>query len=323
MAVITISVEESEVQVIDGIPKYLTLEVSIPSTIFYTLDGSDPDISSSVYTNLLYLPTSGSFLEVKFFATNGADSSAIISKTYFNTLVGDRRPHDSVQNALSETNNLFPFGGSFQAEPSIFGPIAGLVVDDANVPNVTIDGYDSDGNPVGGTDLELDQYDLIFSTSNSRGVTGRGIGTLPATVSVRIPESVPQTSNVNSKIFNPKALVIYQDSTDAQNDPDLVFLNKQFFSFQDSEKARSGALLYSTGLEGNPLTGSFVKSHFNSAEQKITYYYFDGATNRWIISKEPYLAAAGSSNLSQMVFSRNSGVGMVFKWVPFMSRKLG
>lgn len=57
MAVISISLTESQDQVLVDIPRSVTLEANIPSTIFYTLDGTTPTITSSIYIDELFLPT--------------------------------------------------------------------------------------------------------------------------------------------------------------------------------------------------------------------------------------------------------------------------
>jgi hypothetical protein len=72
--------------------------------------------------------------------------------------------------------------------------------------------------------------------------------------------------------------------------------------------------------------GSFLRAHFNARENTYTFYYRDSLTNRWIISKEPYVAKdpmAGA--LYNVVFPRrdnNNGIGKIFKWIPFSRRVL-
>lgn len=329
MAVISITLTESSLQLVAGIPKQITVEVSIPSTVFYTLDGTDPDVNSDIYLSALDLPTNVSSVILKLFATNGADSSSIISKTYSSSFVGLRQAHDRILNASpvpEERENMYPFGNISSLVPPQYGNMAGTTVDSEDIENIH-DGYDgtATGTSVGGTDLPLSEYDLIFSETNIKGERGHGIGTLPANVTVRIPApSSPSTSsNTNSKFFNPRALVIYQDSTDPPLDPEVPQINKQFFSTDNPEVVRNGAFLFNTGLDNMQPTGSFLRAHLNPREQKVTYYYHDPATLRWIISKEPYQGPASGPNLSNIVFSsRQSGAGLVFQWVPFVGRRL-
>jgi hypothetical protein len=47
--IITITITESSVQLVSGIPKSVTITTNFPSTIFYTLDGSTPSVNSLIY----------------------------------------------------------------------------------------------------------------------------------------------------------------------------------------------------------------------------------------------------------------------------------
>ena len=181
------------------------------------------------------------------------------------------------------------------------------------------DGYDGAGGIGNYTDQPLSEYDIIFSDSNRLGEQGRGLGTLPAQVTIRRATEAPESTNNNSKFFNPRAKVIFQDSTEEPYDPEMSQMNKQFFSFENAETAKGGAYLFTTGLEGNSPTGSFIRAYFNPREQKMTYYYRCSATNRWIISKEPYVPAVQNTlDLgSGMIFGTNN---KVFQWIPFFSR---
>lgn len=330
MAVISITITESSLQLLAGIPKFVSVEANVPSSIFYTLDGTDPTVNSSIYVGTIQLPTSSGTVVFKVFATDGVDSSAILTKIYTSTIVGARQTHDTVS-GLSEVAdnrlNLFPFGSVGQHVPGIFGNTGGVNVDTTTPPNFP-DGYDgtATGHAPGGTDLPLTDYDLIYSEYDSEGERGHGIGTLPAQVTVRVPPPTPPStsSKMGDKFFNPRALVIYQDSRDVPYDTNIPQINRQFFATENTETVRNGALLFNTALEGLQPTGSFLRAHFNPRDQTITYYYFDSATLKWIISKEPYVPKSPEiNNLSRIIFSsRTEGAGLVFKWLPFVGRRL-
>lgn len=329
MTVISISIIESTQQIISGIPKSLTLSTNIVASIFYTFDGTIPTTDSFIYTGSVTLPTNTSSVIFSAFATDGIDSSAVITKTYSPSVLGARFPHDTVLDlgaAGPSAPDNFPFGGFSPTIPTPYGKSGGINISDPALPIIS-DGYDGAGNSAGGTNLPLSSYTNIYSTTDSEGQTGRGIGTLPAQVTIKIPipTSPSSSSNMSDKFFNPKAMVIYQDSREPPID-DVTQLNHQFFSLSDIERSRNGGILLNTAFDSSASTGSFLRSHFNPRDNTITYHYRDKDTNQWIISKEPFSPRNSSAGaLHTMVFSRStesSGVGYFYKWVPFMSRKL-
>lgn len=325
MAVISISITESSDQVVAGIPKIVSLETNIPATIFYTLDGSDPTTSSSVYVGPVTLPTDIPTVVFKFYATNGTDSSVIITKTYSPSFVGDRRPHSTVTGLTPGIGrpDPFPFGDNGPFNTAKYGNAGGITVDAAGVTNIP-DGYDGSGNTANGTDLPITSYQFVYSTTNAIGEMGHGIGTFPGktTIIVPTPTSPSSSSKTSDKFFNPRAMVIYQDSREPTYD-DVPMLNRASFSLQDLERDKNGSLLMNTAFDSSTPSGSFLRQHYNPKDNTTTYYYRDSDTGRWIISVEPF--SPRNSNIGALynvVFTAQPGSQFIFKWIPFMSRKL-
>lgn len=327
MAVITLTISESEQQIVSGIPKTIYIEANIPSTIFYTLDGTEPTTSSAIYVGPITLPTNDSGVTFKVFATNGTDESVIVTELYAPDISTMRRPRAGVTGLSpmgQQPQNRFPYGGNAPAANVQYNTSGGITVDAPDTANVA-DGYDGDGGLTGGSDLARSEYNYIYSDRNRLGEYGDGIGTLPAEVTIRVPEpeNVSSSSNSYDKYFNPRAMVIYQDSSIAPYDPNMSQLNREFFSLANAETSREGAQYRNSSLQGNNVTGSFIRSQFNASDNTMTYYYRDNETGRWIISKEKFQPNNPNiGQLSKIVLSRNEGAGMVFKWVPFMSRHL-
>ena len=82
MATINITITESPFQLVAGIPASIVITTNVPSTVFYSLDGKDPTIYSSVVVGPITLPTDRSFVTFKAFATNGVITSPIITQVY-------------------------------------------------------------------------------------------------------------------------------------------------------------------------------------------------------------------------------------------------
>lgn len=332
MAVISITISKSTTQVVAGIPRTITLTTSIPATIFYTLDGTTPTLSSSIATGPIILPTDVQTVVLQAFATDGVTTCPIISESFGSSTVGNRQPHDTVSGLNDVTKGAtYPFGSQDPGGPGIYGNTGGVTVDSPSIAG-TPDGYDgtATGTPSNETDVPIDELDIIFSETNAIGERGAGIGTLPAEVFVRIPGPVQESvipsegsNNTSSPVFNPKSLVIFQDTREPPFDPEKPMVNHNSFDLESLEFTRHGNLLNTTADEGLVPMGSVLKSHFNPVDNTITYYYRDGQTNRWIISTTPFIAKNPEvSNLSKIVFGRERGVGKIFQWVPFKYRTL-
>jgi hypothetical protein len=328
MAVISITFTESPVQKYAGIPLTITLTASIPSTIFYTLDGTDPTTSSSVAIGPITMPTGVMTVVLKAFATDGVDTSGIVSQTYGTSTVPDRQPHDKVTGIDTGCDRAhFPFGspGPAPGVNGIYGNTGGTTVDNKLDPREAT-GYDGEGSPTGYMGTPLTQYDWVFSETDDIGQQGRGIGTLPAHVFVvpdRQNNEHQEQSSTSSPFFDPKALVIYQDSREATPDDNITQLMRPYFALEEPGKVRDGALLQTS--EGIAPSGALTRAIYNAAHNTVTYYYYDNRVGRWIISTEPFRARDPNlGNMAQMVFTSRTrqGVGFVFKWIPFQYRRL-
>jgi len=328
MAIITVTITESSIELVSGRPKFVTLATNIAATIYYTFDGSDPTTSSPIYLDgELALPTNPATLIFKVFATDGTDSSAIIEREYRPDIIEGRQSHDIVTTTDEGCNDNFPYathGPSVTGQWLNVGP-EDAIVDRDGIPTL-FDGYDgtATGTTTGGTDLPLDEYLIRFSERNSRGEGGRGIGTMPSTTTI-VPEAAPaESSNMNDKFFDPRAMVIYQDSREEPFDPNILQTNRAHFALENPERVKDGILLDTLAIEGAPTpTGSLTRAHYNPRDNTTTYYYFDSQALRWIISIEPGVARNPREGLAKIVFSaREPGASKVFKWVLFKGSRL-
>lgn len=324
MAVITITILESNTSIVSGIPDSIVIETSIPSTVFYTIDGSTPTTSSDVFIDTISLPTDQGTVELKIFATDGSNTSAIISQTFGPNLVGARNARDTVS-GIQLISGGFPFS-SYGSGPvnGVYGNAGGVIVNDPTKTQIP-DGYNGTGTntPADYTNENVYSYQLLFSETNSIGESGRGIGTLPASV-VGIRDTsnqFPESSNTASPFFDAKALVIYHDGREVQFS-DAPRVNRPFFSLENDAKARDGALKSTN--EPLSVTGSAMRPYFNPVNNTLEFSYFDSRSNRWIFSTVPYTPKENQGNLGAVVFpsSNNPGSRFVFKWIPFRYRKL-
>ena len=327
MAVISVSIIESSDQVVSGIPRSITIETNIPASIFYTLDGSDPTLFSDVYIGKILLPTDKLSIILKVFASNGVDSSPILTDIMETNILNNARLPRSATTLQSSgvSDNEFPFGTAyFDPNQQFLNPgDAAQNVDNVSLPEIVV-GYGADGyaNSFSNEPYNFQNYNIKYSTKNANGEMGPNIGTLPYKITVDPESETPNSTDTYSSMFDPRALVIYQNVSDENpNDPPQI--NRQFSSFEDPERSRNAALYYNVGLDSPPISGSFVSSFFNPRTNEITYYYRDSLSNQWLISTTPYNPnVAFNNNLSGVPDSRKNGSRFVFEWNPFASRKL-
>lgn len=324
MVVISINITESSEQVVAGIPKVVIITTNIPATIFYTVDGSTPTLFSDIYTSPIYLPFDKPQVTLKILATNGSIFSPIVEENYRTNMLNDARLAHSATTAQAQESlsGLYPFGTlPIQPNAQFLSPgEAGITVDNPSLTEIPT-GYTGDGYTTGFTNnpYNIENYSIIYSTRDSQGQTGVGIGNIPAQVEITKPTPAPDETQQFNNLFDPRAFVIFQDFSQ-ENPDDPPQINREFFSLEDTEKIRDGGSYYNSGLDAAPVMGSFLRSHYNPRDNTITYYYLDTHANRWIISKAPYTPSGSfDGNLSQVKFGRSK---FVYEWLPFARRVL-
>lgn len=341
MAVISVTITQSSEQVVSGIPKTVSISTNIPATIFYTLDGTDPTLFSTIYTGPIHLPFDQFLITLKVLATNGVDSSPIVVEQYMTNIVdgGARLPHaPTTAQAGSVIPDSYPFGTPpFQPQQGYLNPAdaGAYTVNNAALPS-TPTGYDGQGNPTGFTNQPYDitNYQIVYTDKDAEGQQGPNIGNLPGKTSLPYPSDIqpdtgqtsgqgPEQTNQFTNLFDPRAMVIFQDFT--QEDPnDPPQINRQFFTLENPERARDGTFYFNTGQDASaPPSGAFVRAHYNPRTNTITHYYRDSWSNKWIISTAPYQPTGTfDGNMAQSVMGLKSGAGVVFEWLPFTRRVL-
>jgi hypothetical protein len=330
MVVISVTVTQSDEQIVAGIPRTVSISTNVPASIFYTLDGSIPTLFSTMYTGPIFLSKTSLSITLNILATNGVDSSPIVTETFITNMVEGTnvRIAHSGTDALPGSNlpDLYPFGTNpVMPNQDFTNPAdAGITVDNPALP-ATSTGFDGKGNPTGFTNqsFDLTNYSIKYSTTDREGQIGPGIGNLPASFTIEKESAPPESTNINSNMFDPRAFVIFQDST-TENPGDPPHINRMHFSLENPEKARDGNHFFNSGLDAPPVSGTFLRSHFNPRTNMMTYYYLDSWTNKWIISTQPYVQnGTFDGNLSGVAMStREPGSKYVFEWLPFTRRVL-
>jgi hypothetical protein len=319
MVILTTLVESDE-QLISGRPKDIRVETSVPSNVYYTLDGTIPTASSLIMVGAVVLPTDQPSVYLKYYASNGIDTSPLVEVAYQTDLHKVRFPNAKVDGSVQDSLlNWGPYGDQGSDRNFRFNGTAGTPVDTDGIDGYP-NGFDGTGTGTtrGDTDLPKDQYKFRFSMTDAMGRMGNSIGTLPARVTIIPPPGqTPQTtSKTSDRIFDPKALVIYQ-SYDAPSVDNVNMIQRGMFSLENPERSSNG---FNTGFDKGNVTGGYVKAVFNPSDSTINYYYRDQNTSQWIISKEKYVPRNGQAmDLARTVTNPRQGntVAKVFSWTNF------
>ncbi len=296
MAVISITLTNLGVEVLSGIPRLVSLETNIPSTIFYSIDGTVPSVYSQIYLRPILMPTHGT-VRLRVLAVSGADSG-ILDVTFSTDSTDLREPRRS---------------------SAILG--GGVVVDAYDVANVLTDGYGPDayGNVsvmVRKSDKELQELDIRYSRT---GPNGEGPGTLIAigylssnyerNTSISHEASSPNDDNI---YFNPKSLYITMDGRDGYENQiydAYQIINRPLDGTCDLSRYMSGKLLYG---EFPMISGGLVKTHYNYSTGTSVSYYFDTIELRWVKSIQQF----NPREVPRSVGLRTqNGPALVFKWI--------
>lgn len=336
MAVISIIITASAEQVVSGIPKNIAITTNVPATIFYTLDGTQPTLFSTMYVGPIFLPFNQFIIILNVMATNGTDFSPVVTETYQTDMVDGnvRLPHSgTTAHPGGLFPNAYPFGNPpFQPRQEFTNPATqGVTVYDPSLP-ATPTAFGADGYPTGYTNQpwNIENYQIPYSTTTAEGETGPGIGTIPATTYIPSdliaggaagdPAYGPEQTQQFTTTFNPRALVIFQDFS-KENPDDPAQINRAFFTLENLDRARDGVYYFNSGPDGAPPpSGSFVRAHYNPRTNEITHYYRDSWSNQWIISTAPYVPSGPfDGNMAQMPVAWG---GKVFEWIPFQRRVL-
>jgi hypothetical protein len=332
-SVITITITESETQIVSGIPQSVSISTNIPATIFYTLNGTVPSLFSTIYTASIILPTDTMTVDLNVFATNGTITSPVIYNSYFtdNTTCADQRVGHSGTNAPAQ-----PCGTLGNIDPAPFGApslfpnqqflgvaAAGLTVDNPQLTEIP-QGFDGNGNPTNFTNgqdpygIPSKSFGYLYSNSGADG----GIGTFPPHTVIR-PPPPPEQSNMASPFFDPRAQVVIQDTTQPINPLLPIQINRMQFSMEDVQHTRTGNQMFNTALEGPPTTGGLTRSQYNPVDNSMTYYYWDSTSLRWLVSRQnfqpkpTFITDYSSAMVMGGIPGNPQGAQFVFQWNVF------
>jgi len=261
MAIIILTMTESDNQLITGIPEYVVFSTSEPSTIYYTFDGEDPTEDSDMAVGNVYLPTLIPSFTLKAISLINNDASIILEQDYA-----------VLQDDLGVSRRTGREGVSVL-------PVGRDIIDSL--------AYDADGYAAQETSIDVTDLDIIASRTNRLGEkivdgsSSRSFINFIKPEITSITEEYRSSPNNDNVSFNPNASVIVIDGSSVENAESQIvkIINRPHGTMSVVSP------FYNEHLQSEPIvTGNFVRSMYNPTTGKIVFYYSESRENRWIKS---------------------------------------
>lgn len=274
---ILLTIQESDSQVISGIPEYVTVESSVPATIFYTLDGSTPTAESDMFVDRIYLTYSAPSVTLKLKAVGIVDESDIVEVGWTTTIPN----RDKIALTGSEGISVLPAGET---------PINSLAVN-------------TSGDPERETAIEFVDLDIKTSKADRIGQPIPEDSTIPF---IKFPEvertGQTKVSSPNSIDFDPKAQMIIIDGYAGFDQQKIRVINRPMGTMRPTSKFYDEKVHYD-----NMVSGDFARYMYNPKTKKLVLYYRESLDGRWIVSSQKVDAAT--------LKLTPSGNPFVFRWI--------
>jgi hypothetical protein len=261
---IILTMTQSDVEYVSGIPEYIELSANKPSTIFYTIDGSVPDIATSdIFVDKVFFPTNTSYIELNVLAiSSDGDSDSFVHEFYTSQsgLDGRRLVGDEGINILK---------------------VGEEVVDNLS--------FDSSGDATQETSIEISSLDIKTSIYDSSGYKNPGGSShdfisFPSIENRSDDSTIFGKSSVNDNIFfNPKAGYIEIDGT---TDAALLSQEVRIVNRTSGTMSTVGRGFNDHLLQAPPVTGNLVRSHYSPRTNMYVSYYYESRECRWIVSRQ-------------------------------------
>lgn len=286
MTVITLTFTGSDEEIVSGIPETVSMTTNIPSTIHYTLDGTDPTTNSPIFTSPVSLPDGETAVVVSALALDGTgEPSATLTQTF----AADTTRLNVSRHVSSE----------------------GFVLARADTGDNTEDGFDADGNTARFMDVDLETLDVI---KKDVGFGGFAEGT---SIDVAKPDASSTNSLIDDgfvafstpetgELFNPNARTIHQDG---RKDNDLQLVMRPFGALHDRYTESGGQRLREPADDATYISGGFVRRFYSQENDIMVSYYFDHNEARYArnIEELPDIPNTRQANMP--------GPPLVFQWI--------
>jgi hypothetical protein len=259
---ISLTIIEGDQEFFDGFPESVSFETDVPSTVYYTLDGSDPTEDSLIAIGKVFLPTLSGTLQVRAIAISGDDSSDIVTAQYENSSIN----LDGRRILGDEGIVIMRYGDD---------PVDSL-------------GYTSDGEEAQETSIAVGDLEIKSSKTDSGGEAFSGGKTSREFINFSLKNKAttpdPMSTPNNNPNFDPSAKFIIIDGSteEARNNQVVKIVNRAYNTFGTTSNFYKERL----GEKEPIITGNFVRSFYNPKTNKYVSYYWESLESRWIRSEQ-------------------------------------
>lgn len=288
MAVITLTFDRSEEEIVSGIPRYITISSNVPSTIYFTLDETQPTISSPIYTDTFEMPDGENSVTLSAFGIDVDGYESPILTQVFSP--------NTTRISISRNTGT-----------------EGFVLSWADIGSNTPDGFDADGNVARFMDVDIETLDIKRS---EKGYLGIAEGTA---ISVNFPNPsetasliddgfIPFSSPKIGENFNPNARMILIDN---REDNDLNITLRPYGSLSNIYSEFGGKRIREAADDAAYISGGFVRRFYNPSNNIMVSYYFDHNEARYVknIQELPENIHSGNNICATI------RMPLVFKWL--------
>lgn len=286
MAVVTLTFTGSDEEITAGIPRYMAIGSNVPSTIYFTLDGSTPSVHSPIYVDAFMMPDGQTSVTLSAF---GIDSDGYAGPTLTQTFAAD-------QTTIDVTRHI---------------DLEGIVVDRFSDTTDFVVGYGADGYAIAYSDIYRIDLDEIHSAAGRLGIAEGAqieIGTpAPEDTAYPFDDQFQPFAQASETFFNPYAKTIVVDNREENT---IRIINRPWGSLRTNalhknvwsrQELRSSDSTY--------VSGGYIKTFYSQKHNAMVGYYFDHNTNRWVKSIQELPSVPQKSGQNQ------SGQPLVFRWI--------
>ena len=285
MAVVTLTFSGSDELITDGIPRFMTIESNISSTIYFTVNGATPTTNSTIYTGTFEMPTGQTSVILSAF---GIDSNGVAGPILTQTFAADVSDISTGRHTGQE------------------GFVLDWYADETNTPT----GYDADGDEARFIDVYYETLDLKKASAGAEGL-GEG-----AALEVLVPSPEDTPSRIDDQfqifstpevgeLFNPEAMYI---TIDNRIDNDIRIIPRPYGSLQNIYREYGGKRVREPGAPY--ITGGFVRRFYNEKNNVMVSYYADFNEPRYVKNIQDL-----PLDIPGIVGEERHNIPLVFKWI--------